>query len=241
MVSAMRPLPLAGSEGNDDAHNAGDEHGEDTRDQQKAQEHILTLRTERPNEVARQQHVETRLSSCGSQDKSTKEEHDGGVGEGRHDMLRVHQFADVLTLEGHQRIVRNGQTHDGDDSERCSPRGNTLRQPRQGSEHKDRNDALLHDGEAVNAESVDRQVPNDGRDNHDNEELDDLLFVIMVGQNIRILFCHDSKFCFGLLLIVYNVIGNKIVHMRSTRACSHLASRIPSRAKLHFFLYPAKI
>ena len=108
-----------------------------------AQEHILTLRTERPYEVARQQHIETRLGSGGSQDKSSKEEHDGGVGEGRHDMLRVHQFADVLTLEGHQRIVRNGQTHDGDDSERSSPRGNTLRQPRQGSEHKDRDDALL--------------------------------------------------------------------------------------------------
>ncbi|CUQ45302.1 Uncharacterised protein [Segatella copri] len=150
MVSATRPLPEGGNDLN-------------TGVRKVSQQHVLRTLAEWRNQGLRHHHVESALGSGYGEYETAQEEDDGRVGEARHHTLIVEQLAHLCLRALHDLkggVADEEQQHEDDHYAGCPCRYG-LGEPEHHGHDEDGDDALLHDGEPVDAEAVDGQVPDD--------------------------------------------------------------------------------
>ena len=134
---------------------AGDEH--------ETQQHVLRTLAEWRNQGLRHHHVESALGSGYGEYETAQEEDDGRVGEARHHTLIVEQLAHLSLRALHDLkggVADEEQQHEDDHYAGCPCRYG-LGEPEHHGHDEDGDDALLHDGESIDAEAVDGQVPDD--------------------------------------------------------------------------------
>lgn len=126
-----------------------DEHREQACHEEETEEHELRAASEEPQEGFRELHVNTHLRGDGRDDEAAEEQHDGRVGEGRHDILVLYQRADpadaVALLQETDGAGGTCQKQQHDDEHRRRPRRDGLRHPHRESESEDGDDTLLDD------------------------------------------------------------------------------------------------
>ena len=134
----------------------GDEHGENTRDEQETQQHILAALAKWTNQGLGHPYVETRLGGRNGEDETAKEQDDCGVGKASHDTHRVEQLAILALSALHERergVADEEQQHEND-GHRRGPRWNGLSDPKQHCHDEDGNDALMNNCQTFNSKTT---------------------------------------------------------------------------------------
>ena len=138
----------------------GHEHGEQASNEDESQQYVVALVAERLQQHFCQLCVQSRLGGGNGQYESADEQHDDRVGKGCHDTF-IRQQCAYLFRVAHplDTRVRAEQQHQSYDGNTGSPRRHHLKNPHQRSEGEDSNDALLHDGQSLDAKHVGRCIP----------------------------------------------------------------------------------
>ena len=98
------------------------EHREQTRDEDKAQQHVVTLVAEGFEQHLCQLCVQSRLRRCDGKDETADEQHDDRVGEGRHHRFVRQQGAHLVWVtHPFDTTVRGEEQHQSDNRHGGSP------------------------------------------------------------------------------------------------------------------------
>lgn len=161
-----------------------DEHREEARDEQEAQQHHLAACAEGFEQHARQLRIESGLRSSDGQHETADEQHDDGVGKRGHHALIREQRSHRFGVHHRQNTTIGGkQQHHHDDGNRRSPRRHHLEHPHQSGEGEDSDDTLLDHGEVVDAKPFRGHAPeeegDEGNDADFQESLESVSRVVL--------------------------------------------------------------